>query len=520
MTKASSLHRDQVEKQRYMVGQAGAKTAANVCITLDFLEQAKTICVEEIGLIDEVIKKNNIPFPKTIPRTRPIIKFTAELLSTTQTSPAFNHSILRIKRTRRQGWQRFVRKKILHLLARTRVSHVGRRVLESARCGPVAIVGEGIAAFALARFFIREGRDSVILSSGYGDGTVISPGYLQRPAKDSFIGWVLQDHRNLEKAGAVVFIGNDDFTFDIDTLRSAHSKPPFFFIGCKQWGRYEFMAIHPEGLSKPNVCYAGKDLPRISIVIVSFNQAKYLEAAIRSVISQNYPNLDLIIVDGGSEDGSIAIIERYRSYFTHVVIEPDEGQSHAINKGFSRATGEIMNWLCSDDMLEPDALHCIAEAYVATRADLIVGGCVRFGETRSDEFRRHHTSVVIGQKVPFEALDFLRFILSWEKANYFYQPEVFFSRRIWYAAGGYIKNHLYYVMDYDLWFRMALAGASIYHIPAMIGCSRIHARQKTQENEEYMHQVRQLMEEYLDLFCALEEASTAVAAPRRATRSR
>jgi hypothetical protein len=118
-------------------------------------------------------------------------------------------------------------------------------------------------------------------------------------------------------------------------------------------------------------------------------------------------------------------------------------------------------------MLEPDALHCIAEAYVATRADLIVGGCVRFGETRSDEFRRHHASVVIGQKVPFEALDVLRFILSWEKANYFYQPEVFFSRRIWYAAGGYIKNHLYCVMDYDLWFRMALAGASIYHVPAI-----------------------------------------------------
>jgi hypothetical protein len=178
-----------------------------------------------------------------------------------------------------------------------------------------------------------------------------------------------------------------------------------------------------------------------------------------------------------------------------------------------------MNWLCSDDMLEPDVLRCIAEAYVATGADLIVGGCVRFGETRSNERHLHHTSLVIGQKVPFEALDILRFIVSWEKANYFYQPEAFFSRRIWYAAGGYIKKHLYFVMDYDLWFRMALAGASIYHIPAMIGCSRIHARQKTQENEEYMHQVRQLMEEYLDLFCALKEA-TAVAAPRRATRSR
>jgi glycosyltransferase involved in cell wall biosynthesis len=76
---------------------------------------------------------------------------------------------------------------------------------------------------------------------------------------------------------------------------------------------------------RPHVCYAGKDLPRISIVIVSFSQADYLEVAISSVIAQNYPNLDLIIVDGGSTDGSIAIIERYRSHFSHVVIEPDEG---------------------------------------------------------------------------------------------------------------------------------------------------------------------------------------------------
>jgi hypothetical protein len=113
---------------------------------------------------DEVIAKNNIPFPKSIPRTRPIINFTAELLSTTHTSSAFNHNLRCKKQRRRQGWQRIVPRKILYLLARTRVSHVGRRVLESARSGPVAIVGEGIAAFALARFLSCGGRDSVILS--------------------------------------------------------------------------------------------------------------------------------------------------------------------------------------------------------------------------------------------------------------------------------------------------------------------------------------------------------------------
>jgi hypothetical protein len=167
-----------------------------------------------------------------------------------------------------------------------------------------------------------------------------------------------------------------------------------------------------------------------------------------------------------------------------------------------------MNWLCSDDMLEPKSLHHIAKAYVSTRADLIVGGCVRFGEMRSNELFRHHTAVVIGRKAPFDALDILRFTRSWEKRNYFYQPEVFYSRRIWHAAGGYIKNNLYYMMDYDLWFRMALAGASVYHLPATVAGSRVHGRQKTQDTKQYLHQARQLMEEYADLFCALEVASS------------
>jgi len=168
-----------------------------------------------------------------------------------------------------------------------------------------------------------------------------------------------------------------------------------------------------------------------------------------------------------------------------------------------------MNWLCSDDLLEPGALARGEEAYLASGADLIVGGCLRIGESRSAEIARHHTALVVGRKVQLDAADILDFMRSWETAAYFYQPEVFFSRRIGEASGGYIKKHLYYLMDYDLWLRMALAGASIYHIPAMIACSRVHAQQKTRLSAEYLHQISQLVGEYRDLLEALEAADQA-----------
>ena len=244
--------------------------------------------------------------------------------------------------------------------------------------------------------------------------------------------------------------------------------------------------------------------PKISVVTVSFNQAQYLEASIRSVLDQDYPNLEYIVVDGGSTDGSIEIIERYRDRCGAVIVEPDRGQSDALNKGFACATGETMNWLCSDDLLEPGSLFEIGRTYRETGADIIAGGCMRIGETRSEEHHLHHTRLPMEQTVRLAPLDMLHFMQSWQASNYFFQPEVFFSRRVWEASGAYLREHLFYAMDYDLWLRMALAGATAHHIPATIGCSRIHAAQKTQADRKYLHQMRTLMEEYKAMLAALK----------------
>src|SRR5262249_11356533 len=146
-------------------------------------------------------------------------------------------------------------------------------------------------------------------------------------------------------------------------------------------------------------------------------------------------------------------------------------------------TGDLLNWLCSDDMLEPGALEKVAAAYQQHPADIFVGGCVRIGQTRREELFRHHTAIPFGGPTPLWFSDMLQFMESWQRAHYFFQPEVFFSRRIWEASGAYLKRHLYYAMDYDLWLRMALAGATAYHLPDMLGCSRVHATQKTQDDQ-------------------------------------
>ena len=118
--------------------------------------------------------------------------------------------------------------------------------------------------------------------------------------------------------------------------------------------------------------YVGSSWPKISIVTPSFNQGKFLEKTIRSVLLQNYPNLEFIIIDGGSSDNSVEILSKYASFLTYWVSEPDKGQSDALNKGIGRCTGEIFNWLNSDDYLAPDAFFFLGNLFREPRVEVVL----------------------------------------------------------------------------------------------------------------------------------------------------
>ncbi len=124
--------------------------------------------------------------------------------------------------------------------------------------------------------------------------------------------------------------------------------------------------------------------PKISIITPSFNQGQFIEETIRSVILQQYPNLEYIIIDGGSTDETIEIIKKYEQYITYWVSEPDSGQSNAINKGLEKCTGDIFNWLNSDDYLEPNALFNISKEFIENKnIDVVCAKSRIFSETKS-----------------------------------------------------------------------------------------------------------------------------------------
>lgn len=181
-------------------------------------------------------------------------------------------------------------------------------------------------------------------------------------------------------------------------------------------------------------------LPRISIVMPSYNQASYLEEAIRSVLSQGYPNLEYIMIDGGSSDASTEIIERYRSCFAYAVSEPDRGQTHAVNKGMERATGDVVAFLNSDDLYLPRALHSVARYFTEhPDAEMIYASALRT-DAAGKVFER-----VVAPDFDLERL---------LRTCYIRQPAVFMRRSLFDRAGLFDES-LRRCMDYDYWLRVS-----------------------------------------------------------------
>lgn len=207
------------------------------------------------------------------------------------------------------------------------------------------------------------------------------------------------------------------------------------------------------------------DLPRISIVMPSFNQARFIERSIRSVLDQDYPNLDFIICDGGSSDGSVDVIRSHERRLSFWVSEPDGGQTPALIKGFARSTGEIQAWLCSDDLLEPGALHEVA-AFFRNRPEARVVYGDSYWIDESDRPIR-----------PKKEHDFSRFIWLHHE-NHIPQPSTFWRRSLYEEVGG-LDPRFNLAMDADLWIRFADV-TPLHHVPRIWSRMRSYPEQKNQ----------------------------------------
>jgi glycosyltransferase involved in cell wall biosynthesis len=224
----------------------------------------------------------------------------------------------------------------------------------------------------------------------------------------------------------------------------------------------------------PGAMPDGSSWPRISLVTPSYNQGQFIEETIRSVLLQGYPNLEYIVIDGGSADNSVEIIRKYEPWLTYWISEPDRGQSEAINKGLSRATGTIYAWLNSDDLLLPGALAHMAQMYRQyPEAAAWVGRCYRI--TPAKEI----LSLVTPQNLDRASL------ANWWRIGRFYQPACFFSAQHFTRTEG-LDESLYIALDIDLWLKLAEHGEFVATDRA-IAAAVIHENAKTQLDRSKLH---------------------------------
>lgn len=181
--------------------------------------------------------------------------------------------------------------------------------------------------------------------------------------------------------------------------------------------------------------------PKISIVTPSYNQGKFIEQTIKSILDQDYPNLEYIIIDGGSTDETIEIIKKYEDKLTYWISESDNGQSHAINKGLFKCTGDIFNWVNSDDYLEPGALFEIAQNYIDTNFNAL---CGKVNVIDVDKFSHVRNQSFIGLSIEDTIVNFnINQEGTWWNMN-----------KIIELKG--VNESFKYLMDLDLWFRLIL----------------------------------------------------------------
>lgn len=226
-----------------------------------------------------------------------------------------------------------------------------------------------------------------------------------------------------------------------------------------------------------------KEWPRITVVTPSYNQGQFIEQTIQSVLLQGYPNLEYIIIDGGSTDNTIEIIRTYERHLAHWESGTDRGQADAINKGFHRATGEVLAWLNSDDMYLPTALSQVSNYFKQSQSNKIVfGNCLHLNEDTKDAWGSN-------VELSHNSLDL-------SLCDYIIQPSCFIARGAWEEVGP-LDIDLTYGLDWDWFIRAKRSGIDFQPVGKFLAIYRLHAQHKSGTGGEVrMKELAHIYEKY------------------------
>jgi len=227
---------------------------------------------------------------------------------------------------------------------------------------------------------------------------------------------------------------------------------------------------------------------KISVITPSYNQGQFLEETIRSVLNQNYPNLEYIIIDGGSTDNSVEIIKKYEKNLSYWISENDKGQSHAFNKGFEKSSGEIIGWINSDDIYYPGAINEAVEIFSKHPEIDIIFSNYYFIDEIGEIIRMR-------KEIPYDFNIYL-----WTKGCYHANVAGFFRRKC-FEKFGVLREDLQFGMDYELYLRFGLNGCKFLHSKSFWGAYRFHGLSKSISSyEKQKEDGEKIFKEYLRYF--------------------